>query len=265
MRDTAPHPAYTLCVGILAMNEASRIQACVTSAGFADQIVVVDSGSSDGTRDLAASAGAEVYLHDQWQGFAEQRNRLLAHVRTDYIFFLDADEIITPELRDEIQAQVATGQAMRGEIQWEQVAYGRALTAMVSTGGIERLFRRNTIVRYEGVVHEGAVLSETNVPVVRLRHRLPHYSRETVYDSLQKLAQYVQHGAAKRYAAGKTGGLLRGFGSGLAIFIRLYFFRRGFLCGAEGFLFCFFIALECFFRYAALKYDRDQLMKLAKR
>jgi glycosyltransferase involved in cell wall biosynthesis len=265
MLDPTPPKRYTLSVGILALNEAPRIKACVSSALFADQVLVIDSGSTDGTRDIAQAAGAEVHMYDQWQGFAEQRNRLLSHVRADFIFFLDADEVITPELRDEILAHVATGRAIRGEIQWNQVAYGRALTAMVSTGGIQRLFLRSSIIRYEGVVHEGAVLHDPNTPVVRLRNRMPHYSRETVYDSLQKLAQYVQHGAAKRYAAGKTGGLLRGFGSGLAIFIRLYFFRRGFLCGAEGFLFCFMIALECFFRYAALKYDRDHLSALAKR
>ena len=85
------------------------------------------------------------------------------------------------------------------------------------------------------------------------------------WGSLNKLAQYVQLGAAKRAQAGKTGGVLRGLASGFAIFLRLYVFRRGFLCGAEGFLFCFFIALECFFRYAALKYDVNDLKNLEAR
>ena len=66
-------------------------------------------------------------------------------------------------------------------------------------------------------------------------------------------------GAAKRAAAGKRGGVVRGLASGLAIFIRLYIFRLGFTGGGAGFLFCFFIALECFFRYAALHYDRAHL------
>lgn len=255
----------TLCIGILAMNESRRIGACVASASFADQVLVIDSGSSDDTRDIAARAGAEVHIYDQWQGFAEQRNRLLGHVRARYVFFLDADEVIPPELRNEILALIENDQPVRGAVLWNQVAYGRPLTAMKSTGGIERLFRTDTLLRFEGVVHEGAVLEPASIPVVTMRHRLLHYSRETVYESLLKLAQYVQLGAAKRAAAGKTGGLLRGFGSALAIFIRLYLFRRGFLCGAEGFLFCFFIALECFFRYAALKYDRALLQGTVRR
>ena len=86
-----------------------------------------------------------------------------------------------------------------------------------------------------------------------------HYSRETVRGSLEKLTQYSMLGAAKRAAAGKRGGVLRGMASAFAIFLRLYVFRLGFMGGGPGFLFCFFIALECFFRYAALYYDRDSL------
>ena len=77
----------TLCIGILAMNEARRIAACVASASFADQVLVIDSGSTDDTRDIAAAAGADVHVYAQWEGFATQRNRLLAHVSTRYIFF----------------------------------------------------------------------------------------------------------------------------------------------------------------------------------
>ncbi|MDV7399156.1 hypothetical protein RZS08_47540, partial [Arthrospira platensis SPKY1] len=100
------------------------------------------------------------------------------------------------------------------------------------------------------MVHEKALFTRQDVDIQRFPHRLLHHSRPTVYASLRKLAQYVQLGAAKRAEAGKTGGVLRGMGSGLAIFIKLYVLRRGFLCGPQGFLFCFFIALECFFRYA---------------
>ena len=96
----------TLCIGVLTLNEERRIEGCLRSAAFADQIVVVDSGSTDRTRDIAQSLGAEVYVYDQWEGFATQRNRLLAHVKTDYIFFLDADEEITPAIQAEIQAAI---------------------------------------------------------------------------------------------------------------------------------------------------------------
>lgn len=255
---------YSLGIAVLTLNEAKRIRACLNSASFADQLVVIDSGSTDQTLEIARDCGAETYTYAQWDGFAEQRNRALRHVRTDYVFFLDADEVLPPEGQIEMLELISNGKAIRGEIFWNQVAYGRPLTAMTSKTGIERLFRRDTLVRFEGVVHEGAVLTQGNIPVAKLRSRVLHHSRETVYESIQKLAQYVQLGAAKRAAAGKTGGIMRGAGSGLAIFLRLYFLRRGFLCGPEGFLFCFFVALECFFRYAALRYD-GELLKLSAR
>lgn len=254
-----------LTIGILTLNEERRIASCLASAAFADQIVVVDSGSADTTCAIARQAGAEVFEYPDWQGFGEQRNRLLRHARGEYVFFLDADEQITPQLQREIEAAVASGRDAVWEVLWNQVAYDRPLTLMRSTGGVQRMFRRESIERYEGVVHEHAAMKPGDRPVLRFKARLLHYSRETIHGSLLKLAQYSQLGAAKRARAGKRGGVLRGMASALGNFTRLYFFQRGFLCGPQGFLFCFFIALECFFRYAALEYDRDELDRLSKR
>ena len=178
---------------------------------------------------------------------------------------MDADEVIPPELEREITEIVRSGANGVWEVLWNQVAYGKPLTRMKSTGGIPRLFRADNLIGYEGLVHEAAVLKDKTVPVFKLKARLFHYSRETIYGSLQKLAQYAQLGALKRAKKGKTGGILRGFASAFANFLQLYVFRRGFLCGPEGFLFCFFIALECFFRYAMIEYDKDALKKGAKR
>jgi len=255
----------TLTIGILTMNEERRIAACIDSAAFADQIIVVDSGSSDATVEIATAKGVEVYSYPDWQGFAVQRNRILQHATGDWIFFLDADEVVTPALAQEMRAIVDGNVACVWEVAWEQIAYGQSLGRMRSSGGIPRLFPRAQILQFEGVVHEGAKLKDPTLPVRLLKERLPHYSRETIYGSLQKLAQYVQLGAYKRMQAGKRGGVLRGMGSAIANFIRLYFFHRGFLCGRAGFLHSFFVALECFFRYIALEIDRDFLEQAKKR
>lgn len=254
----------TICVGVLTLNEAHRIERCLRSAAFADQLIVVDSGSTDDTCSIAQRCGAEVYIYSQWEGFATQRNRLLTHVKTDYIFFLDADEVITPKLKEEILSVISSRPQGAWRVSWEEVAFGRPLSRMSSGGAVTRLFKTDLIERFDGVVHEGAILRQPIKPQT-LQARLPHYSRETVYDSLNKLAQYVQLGAQKRHAQGKKGGLIRGSLSALGNFIRLYFIRRGFLCGAEGFLFCYLIAQECFFRYAAMKYDHTILDTPAKR
>jgi hypothetical protein len=121
------------------------------------------------------------------------------------------------------------------------------------------------LVRFEGVVHEGAQLRHPETPHTTLEHRLQHFSRRTIHQSLLKLAQYAQLGAVKRAAAGKRGGVLRGLASGFASFVRLYVFHRGFLCGSAGFLHCFLVALESFFRYAALGVDGEHLKKAVLR
>lgn len=262
---SSPSQPARLCVGILTLNEEKRIAACIRSASFADQILVIDSGSKDRTVEIARALGAQVHVYPDWQGFAEQRNRMLPHIQADYIFFLDADEEFTPALAQEVQ-QVLQGQEDAiWEVQWNQVAYGRALTHMRSTGGVQRMFRSASLLRFEGVVHEKAVTQPAGLPVRRFRGRLMHYSRETIYGSLQKLAQYTQLGARKRAEAGKRGGVLRGLASGLSNFFRLYVLGRGFLYGAEGFLYCLFVALESFLRYVMLRYDQESLKTFARR
>jgi len=254
-----------LTVAILTLNEEKRIAQCIRSASFADQILVADSGSKDRTREIAQDLGAQVYLYPDWQGFAVQRNRLLAHASGEYIFFLDADEEFTPELVQEVQAAVASGQDMIWEVMWNQVAFGRPLTRMRTTSGVQRLFRRASIREFVGIVHESAQMVTPGLPVRRFKARLLHYSRESIHGSLLKLAQYAQLGAAKRASAGKRGGVVLGLLSSFATFVRLYLFRGGILCGPEGFLFCLLVALEGFFRYAALKYDHERLDTLAGR
>lgn len=260
----APPSRPTLGVAVLTLNEAQRIEACLRSAAFADQIVVIDSGSTDDTRERSLGLGAQVQLHADWQGFGAQRTRALGHLHTDYVFFLDADEEITPALQAEISRAVASGEDAVWRVWWDEMAFGRALTRMKPRGGIQRLFRRATLERFDGVVHEAPVLRQA-VPVRAFRQRLLHHSRTTVYGSLRKLAQYVQLGAAKRGAQGKKGGVLRGLVMGSVVFLRVYVFQRAFLCGGPGFLYSQFIALETFFRYAALRYDAPEADDLARR
>lgn len=249
----------TLSIGILTLNEERRIAGCLRSAAFADEVVVVDSGSTDRTIELAQGMGAKVYVHADWQGFAVQRNRLLAHASSDYIFFLDADEEITAELQVQLLDAVASGQNAVWRIQWRIVAFGRELKYFRSRTTVERLFRRDALTAFEGVVHEQALLRGEPLPRHILRAKLRHYVRDSVRGSLEKLTQYAMLGAAKRARAGKRGGILRGMASSSSMFVRLYVFQLGFLGGGAGFLYCYLIALEYFFRYVALDYDRELL------
>ncbi|HXE21399.1 MAG TPA: glycosyltransferase family 2 protein [Rhodoferax sp.] len=257
------HPRLTIAV--LTKNEASRIGRCLRSAAFADELVVVDSGSSDNTVALARAFRAQVFVHADWQGFAVQRNRLLTHASGDYVFFLDADEEITPTLQQELRAAVQAGARAVGCVRWRVVAFGRELRHFRSQAPVERLFRRDQLQRFEGAVHERAVLADEPVPRQVLQGALLHYSRDSVRASLEKLTQYAMLGAAKRARSGKPGGIAVGMAYGTSVFIRLYFFKLGFLDGGAGFLFCYFIALECFFRCVAQRYDSASLTETVGR
>ena len=246
----------TLTVAVLTMNEAHRIRACLESAAFADQIVVVDSGSTDGTVDIARSMGAEVYSYPDWQGFAVQRNRLLQHATCDYIFFLDADEVMGADFQQEIQSIVRGNEQAVWKIHWRMVAFDKELKHFRSNALVERLFVRSQVRCYTGVVHEQAELL-SDMPRKVFKAPLLHHSRETVQASLEKLTQYAMLGASKRAQLGKKGGVVRGLFSGTSMFLRLYFLHLGFLSGGAGFLYCLFFALEAFFRYAALGYDKN--------
>ena len=147
-------PPPTLTVAVLTLNEAHRIEACLQSAAFADQLLVVDSGSTDDTVAIAQRLGAEVHNYPDWKGFAVQRNRLLAHARGDYIFFLDADEVMTPAFAQELQAIVRSGAQAVWSIRWRMVAYGHELRYFRSQSQIERLFVRAMVREFTGVVHE---------------------------------------------------------------------------------------------------------------
>lgn len=248
-----------LAVVVLARNEVLRLPKCLGSARFAERLIVIDAGSTDGSIEVARAHGAQVERHDDWQGFGVQRTRALAYCQgMRYVFFLDADEEISDILQQEIADCVASDKQAAWTVSWLQVAFGHPLDRMVSAGGMPRLFHRACLRGFDGAVHEQAQL-EPGTTVCQLRNKLLHHSYETVHDSLKKLRQYAMLGASKRAALGKRGGVLRGLASALAGFIRLYVLRRGFLHGGAGFLYCYVLAQECFFRYAALEYDRDFL------
>ena len=125
------------------------------------------------------------------------------------------------------------------------------------------MFLRSSVESFTGVVHEQAQLNG-NLPRYAIKAPLLHYSRESVKDSLQKLTQYAILGAAKRAEKGKRGGVLRGLASGSVMFFRLYFLHFGFMCGGAGFLYCLFVALEAFFRYVALSYDKELFLNIKR-
>jgi glycosyltransferase involved in cell wall biosynthesis len=248
-----------LTIAIISFNEEEMIRDCILSAGFADQIIVVDSGSIDNTQLIAKSLNAEVYIYNQWEGFATQRNRALSHCKHEYVFFLDCDERITPRLAKEIKETIAANNTNYGFIRWENYVFGKKLRGIHETKGIPRLFKTNDILKFSGIVHEKPSLKE-RIPSRQyfFKSKLIHHSRRNIYQSLLKLAQYTRLSSARLRDRNSNGGVVIGMAHAIPRFLNMYVLKLSFLSGREGFLYCLFVSLETLLKYCAVKYDSEE-------
>ena len=239
-----------LSVIIIAFNEIHHIEACLASVSFADEIVVVDSGSTDGTIERARELGARVTVTDDWPGFGPQKNRALDLATGDWILSLDADERVTPELAREIQQTMA------------QPAFDAYAMARLSEfvgrpmrhcgwwpDHLLRLFRRGRARFSNDVVHESI---QADGATGLLKHHLLHYPYPDIESLLVKMNRYSTAGAQKMHQRGKRTSVFGALGHGFWTFVRIYIMRRGFLDGRQGLVVACAGAAGSFFRYAKL-------------
>lgn len=240
-----------LSVVIITFNEQANIRACLESVGFADEIIVVDSGSTDATVALATAAGARVTVTPDWPGFGPQKNRALALARHDWVLSLDADERVSPALAKEIGSAMQSSRAAAYEIPRLTQFCGQWIRHCGWTPDrVLRLFRRDAARFSDDLVHE-RVIAHGGVSA-RLTEPLLHYSYPTPAHYWRKLEQYSQAWAQQRAARGQTTSMGRAAAAGVVAFVRSYFFRLGFLDGAMGFAVCTMQAQAAFGKYFAL-------------
>jgi glycosyltransferase involved in cell wall biosynthesis len=244
----APGPRMRLSVVLITKNEARHIEACLASVGFADEWIVVDSGSSDGTQELARRAGARVIETTDWPGFGPQKNRALAAAGGDWVFSIDADERVSPELAMAIRAAM---DAEAGPASYKVSRLSSFCGEWIRHGDwypdeVLRLFRRGSARFSDDLVHE-QVLADG--PVGRLGGELLHESQPSLESCLDKLNRYTSGRALQLHRAGRSGGLSKAIAHGLWAFLRSYVFKRGFLDGRMGFVVAFSIAEGTYYRY----------------
>lgn len=240
-----------LSVIVITFNEASNIAACLKSVSFADELVVLDSGSTDGTPDIARSMGAVVQVTADWPGFGIQKKRALEMARYPWVLSLDADERVSPELARQIRQVVAKDVDTAFEIPRLTQFCGRWIRHCGWTPDyVLRLFKRGSAYFSNDLVHERVVLRQ-GVPQ-RLTSPLLHYSYPTPAHYWRKLEQYSQAWAQQRFALDQKTSMLRAGSAAVLAFLRGYFFRLGFLDGAMGFAVCAMQAQAAFGKYFAL-------------
>lgn len=243
-----PATRQPLSVAIITLNAASQLEACLQSAAFADEIVVVDSGSTDGTQALAERHGARVIQQD-WLGFGPQKQFAVEAARHDWVLCLDADERVTPALQTAIESALEIGQNSASTAAAPH-AYrfprcNRFLGRYLKHGeGYPdwslRLFNRRHARWSDDAVHEKVVCDG---PIGTITGDLLHDSAESLSSYLTKQNRYTSLAADMALAAGKRSSVGRVALSPLVRFIKFYFVRQGFRDGLPGFV---HIAIGCF-------------------
>ena len=240
----------SLSVIVITKNEAHNIGACLQSVLFADQLVVLDSGSRDETLDIARTIGAEVSENLDWQGFGVQKNRALGLARCDWVLSIDADERITPALQAEIMATISAPA-------FDSYSFPRLSNYcgqyMRHSGWypdrVTRLFKRNSAQFSNELVHEKIV---TSSPVGQITSPLLHESFTGFEAVLDKANRYSSAGAQMLFARGKTASPGKALAHGAWAFFRTYILKRGFLDGRMGLILAISNAEGTYYRYLKL-------------
>jgi glycosyltransferase involved in cell wall biosynthesis len=257
-----------LSVIVITRNEAHNIRGCLESVAFADEFVVVDSGSTDATCEIAAACGARVSRTTDWPGFGAQKNRALALARGTWVLSLDADERVSPTLAQSLRAALAhdaaeaaqdaaAGRVYRpGIAGYEMDRLSRFCGQWMRHGDwnpdrVLRLFRRGAGRFSDDRVHEQLRLEGQRA---RLEGALLHETMPTLEDALDKMNRYSSGRALDRVAAGRSGGLGAALSHGAWAFLRSYVVKRGFLDGALGFILAVYIAEGTYYRYLKMRW-----------
>ncbi len=238
-----------LSVAIITRNAAAQLEACLASVAFAEEIIVVDSGSTDGTVGLAARHGARV-VQKEWLGFGPQKQFAVAAASHDWVLCVDADECVSAELREDILAELKSPRALvyavprRNRFLGHWLKHGEGYPDW----GV-RLFHRAHARWSNDAVHEKVV---TALPIAKLSGDLLHDSAETLEKYLDKQNRYTSLQAETMRAAGRRANVLHLVLSPLFRFIKFYLLRLGFLDGVPGLVHVAIGCMNSFNKYAKL-------------
>ena len=247
-------PTITAC--ILAYNQAEKIEAAVSSVLWADEVLVIDSFSTDGTRNLATALGARI-VDVPFTGFGDLRNRALEHCTHDWVFSLDSDERCTEAVRDEILALIA-GRPVHDVYLVPRRSYmmGRWIkgSGWYPNFRQPQLFRKGAMRYTLEPVHEGYE-NLSGKPIGILVNAVWQFPFSNLEEVIDKMNRYSSLGRTK--LAGKRVSMASAVGHGMWSFIKHYVFKRGFLDGWAGFVIAFGNFEGTFYRYAK-RYEETQ-------
>ena len=240
-----------LSVAIITKNEKENIRQCLQSISFAGQIVIVDSGSTDNTLEIAAEFGCEIYS-EAWRGFGPQKQSAIDKCSQPWILVLDADERIPPDTANIIKKIVTDSNVKDAGFSFPRKNYfqGRWIKhAGWWPDRIVRLFRKEAGRITTAMVHESVevqgMIGVLDVPI-------EHYTESSLSKIIQKIDKYSTLGAQEAFKDGKHSSVFSAFMRAFFTFNQDYFLRLGILDGRQGLTLAVTDAVNKFFKYAKL-------------
>lgn len=239
-----------LSVTVITKNEVNFIRACLDSVRWADEIIIVDSGSTDGTVEICREYTDKIMLTD-WPGFGPQKNRALAMATSEWVLSLDADEQVSPELKQEILSAMSFPEDHAAFDLPRRSSYcGRRMRH----GGwwpdyVTRLFRRGSARFSDDLVHERIIVDGR---IGRLREPLIHAAFENLENVLETMDRYSTIGARMMHDRGKKATMATAILHGFWSFFHTYVVRAGFLDGRAGFMLAVSNAEGTYYKYLKL-------------
>jgi len=239
-----------LSVTIITLNEADHIGAAIDSASWADEVIVVDSGSTDDTVSIARARGARVTSRI-WTGYVDQKNFAAGLAKNDWILSLDADERVTPELANEIRGLLAADPARAGyRVPRVTHHFGRWIRTTDFYPDFQTRVYDRRRARWRGkYVHESV---DVDGGAGQLHGELQHYSYRNLSDHLARIDQYTTLAAQQMREGGRRANAIDLFVHPPAAFLRNYILRRGILDGTAGLALSIVNSYAVFLKFAKL-------------
>lgn len=241
-----------LSVVMIAKNAADILPDCLLSVAWADEVVLLDSGSADATIAIARQAGVKVFVDENWQGFGIQRQRAQDYASGDYILMIDTDERVTPELAAALKAVLANPQP---DAVYSIARRNLFLGRFMSHSGwypdrVIRLYARERYRYNDNQVHES--LEAPGAKIIALEGDLLHLTCRDFASFQRKQLSYATAWAHERHQRGKKVSLAGIFGHTLGAFCKTLLLRAGFLDGKQGWLLAVVNAQYTFNKYTEL-------------
>ncbi|MBN2687698.1 MAG: glycosyltransferase family 2 protein [Deltaproteobacteria bacterium] len=239
-----------LSVAIITMNEADNLPHCLESVAFADQIVVVDSGSTDDTRDIATGFGCHVFV-EEWRGFGRQKQAAIDHCSHRWVLLLDADERIPPAAASVIRQIVLSDSDEAAGYRFPRMNFfqGRWMKHIWGGDRVVRLFQKSRSAMTNARVHEAV---EVDGPVRDLDVPIEHYTESNLSKLLLKIDHYSTLGAQEAFDEGKKASAWTAAVLACLAFFQSYFLKLGVLDGHQGLTLSITESVNKFFKYAKL-------------